>query len=381
MPVIVEQTSKTPSPRLITRNFNNLLHSNQNARPDNLQVSKRTVDQNDWEVLKFGSDIKNSDEDFKPKSSTSPNFRYKQNDTNTAVSSNDNKIFVNDDLKLSNVGSAVEERLTSAKKTFSSDSSKINRSNKEDSICEYNEFEMSPQINFPRRPRIEETALFKLRLEETEHSTWVQTPKKNEERKDIFVHPKFELIASQLPLYSISEDVNSPYFASSNSNIEPYFKKQGTPNKDGTDYKKDWTISNNNTEYQDNDISGDRQVWSGTIQTTTSLSENFFENANLDKLEQKLSQVIIKRTKRIELFENYLEEWEKKRQKELDNPVWKIERRAKPKTANCSPAKRTKKLAPNINLYIRSSHIFKTKEPVLSSRQTHRRRNTLASLQ
>ena len=217
----------------------------------------------------------------------------------------------------------------------------------------------------------------KLKLEEIDKHSHLQSPRKIEEKKELFVHPKFELIASRLPLQSISEDVNSPYFASSKSNIEPYFKRQSTPNKEENDWRKEWVTSNNNTEYQDNDISGDRQVYSGTIQTTTSLSENFLENANLDKLEQKLSQVMIKRSKRIVLFENYLNEWEKKRLDEFSSPKTRNNKNLKPKTANWSPIKRIKKTPPNINLYIRSSHIFQTKEPVLTSRQHAKRRSVV----
>jgi hypothetical protein len=133
----------------------------------------------------------------------------------------------------------------------------------------------------------------------------------NNAAKEQFYHPKFEFLTSQLPLHSISEDINSPYFASSPSNITAYVRRQSTPNKELSARTLDQKFSSN--DVSEELVSTDRNPFSKTIQTTTSVSDNFLETANIESLEQKLERIAKKRNKRIQIFENYLDQWEKEK--------------------------------------------------------------------
>lgn len=367
--LIRDHACKTPSPR--SWNFNNLIKSNQQFAIEKSHTP--TIKNSERICFKAESKGMTSEDYIKLKFSTSPNFRYKYVDQNTAVSSHENKVVVGDEFKMFQFCTTTEEK-PSSKQTDSESNRKT--SVKEDSICEYNELEWSPQFNLPRKLHIEERIDFRLRLEEVEPMPKQERPYKREERKEIFIHPKFELLASQLPLHSISEDVNSPNFASSNSNIGSYFNRNGTPKKIQTDVKHSEELSNN-TESQDHDASGEKHHCSGTIPTTTSVSENFIETANIENLENKLDRILSKRSKRIQIFENYLNEWENEKIKQMGE--WEAPRNAdfkslqqvdfakKSKTAASSPVK-SKKVA--AQLYVRPRGILQAWEPVLSKRQT-----------
>lgn len=112
-----------------------------------------------------------------------------------------------------------------------------------------------------------------------------------------------------MPLHSISEDVNSPYFASSPSNLTAYIRRQSTPNKDNSTKTYEPKFSTT-TELNEDAASVDRHLGGNTI---TSISDNDFENAPIDNLETKLNKIIEKRSKRIEIFKNYLIDWEKQK--------------------------------------------------------------------
>mmetsp|Transcript_29120 Transcript_29120/g.33305 ORF Transcript_29120/g.33305 Transcript_29120/m.33305 type:complete len:82 (-) Transcript_29120:229-474(-) len=79
-----------------------------------------------------------SEDYIKLKFSTSPNFRYKYVDQNTAVSSHENKVVVGGEFKMFQFCTTTEEK-PSSKQTDSESNRKT--SVKEDSICEYNELE------------------------------------------------------------------------------------------------------------------------------------------------------------------------------------------------------------------------------------------------
>lgn len=197
--------------------------------------------------------------------------------------------------------------------------------------------------------------------------------------KEQYYHPKFEFLTSQLPLHSISEDVNSPYFASSPSNITAYVRRQSTPNKELSVRTLDRKCSSE--DVSEELVGTDKNPFSKTIQTTTSVSDNFLETANIESLEQKLDRIAKKRNNRIQIFENYLDQWEKE----------KFDKRNSTKNAQTkkivSPKKktptsvRTKKLCkktlntvrpldsvPKIKNFSNLGLVLKTPKPVLSAR-------------
>lgn len=132
---------------------------------------------------------------------------------NTAVSSQENKIIITDEFRLSAFDLVEEEKMdTSAKED--------RESIKEDSLCEYRETESSPQFLTTSSPA-KETVIFGGHVIE-------------EEKEEPYVKSKFDFITAQLPLHSISEDVNSPYFASSPSNITGYVRRQSGPNQENS---------------------------------------------------------------------------------------------------------------------------------------------------
>jgi hypothetical protein len=208
-----------------------------------------------------------------------------------------------------------------------------------------------------------------------------------QEVKKTYTHPKFEFIAAQLPLHSISEDVNSPYFASSPSNITGYVRRQSTPNQNNS-CKYIEAKGSSNTESNEEDVSDIKNLGGGTIQTTTSVSDNFLENANIERLERKLNQIVRKRTKRIEIFENYLNEWEKEKLKKSDSfnkkpkVLVKTNQVSKSKSPPPKSAKKVKKATPSLyqgpksknsfsilNNLSSLSPVLQTPQPILSARK------------
>jgi hypothetical protein len=131
-----------------------------------------------------------------------------------------------------------------------------------------------------------------------------------EDDKEYDVHPKFEIITAQMPLHSISEDVNSPYFASSPSNLTVYVRSQCTPGKDHS-MKQFIPKFSNTTDMNEDSSSACKNLAGNTFHTITSISEKDLENTPVDTLESKLDNIMQKRAKRIETFENYLNDWEK----------------------------------------------------------------------
>ena len=164
----------------------------------------------------------------------------------------------------------------------------------------------------------------------------------------INVHPKFEFITAQLPLHSISEDVNSPYFASSPSNITAYVRRQSTPNKEDDTSKNYDRKSSPLTEV--NDGNSENKHGGNTGQTTTSLSDL---TGTLGDLAQD-GEIMKRRLKRIEIFENYLEEWEKQKfehsQKHMVKAKPKPKAKPRPK-AKPSPTPRKVKKSPMKKTY------------------------------
>lgn len=166
-------------------------------------------------------------------------------------------------------------------------------------------------INKPPTPKAE-NVLFTVKMTEEQIHKGEDIENPIEEEKKYF-HPKLEFIATQLPLDSISEDVNSPYFASSPSNVTAIVRRQSTPGKNKPDGVVEPKFSSTLDNNEQGDIMDKNLAGGGTFQTTTTVSDNFIENANLDTLEQKLEKIMNKRTRRIEVFESYLNEWEKEK--------------------------------------------------------------------
>ena len=336
-----EEVCKTPSPRASYHKFRELLKSNklvtdsekvntpkikdQENLPEPLTGSKLSYKTN-WET-----DVR--EEIFRPKQAMSPNLRYKETETqNEGSSSGDNKIVITDELKLSNFGSTNDEKGFSQKESYHS-SSKVG-SNKEDSIWEYKETDVFPLMKSP--PSKTDNILFSVKVPKNQQND--EKEEKLIEEEKLFVHPKLEIIASQLPLHSISEDANSPYFASSPSNITAYVWRQSTPNKAKSNNIFEPKFSST-TDNNDDAVSADKNFGcGGTFQTTTSVSDNFLENANIDSLESKLDKIMKKRSKRIEIFETYLNEWEKQKyNRGGDEP--KVKKMTKAKTEKKSVKK------------------------------------------
>lgn len=126
----------TPSPRSSFKRFRQLLKANNLVVSDKAHTPTLKIDEKD----EFGSGSKVSfrsnseaetrDEYFKPKHSLSPNLRYRQNENNTAVSSQEQKIIITDELKLSHEN--CESNKNDDSKEIIEDSEKA--SFKEDSI-------------------------------------------------------------------------------------------------------------------------------------------------------------------------------------------------------------------------------------------------------
>mmetsp|Transcript_13226 Transcript_13226/g.14854 ORF Transcript_13226/g.14854 Transcript_13226/m.14854 type:complete len:281 (+) Transcript_13226:330-1172(+) len=277
---------KTPSPRASYHKFRQLLKSN-NLVTDSVNLN--TPNCKDKKIYmeplteskvstKTNCETDMKEEIFRPKQKMSPNLRYKAIE-NEGISSGENKIIITDELKLSNFGSTNDEKIDSQKESYNS-SSKVG-SFKEDSICEYRENDIFPLMKSP--PAQTENILFSVKVPSGEENTDLEEEK-------IFVHPKLEFIASQLPLHSISEDANSPYFASSPSNMTSYARRQSTPNK----AKSNTMLEPKSSTTENEDAtSGDKNFGcGGTYQTTTDVSDNFLENANIDILETKLDKIM-----------------------------------------------------------------------------------------
>lgn len=227
--------------------------------------------------------------------STSPNLRYGNNGHLTADSSEENK--------LSNFGLVNNEQVS--QKESGNGSDKL-ISPREDSIWEYKD---TDSLLLKPTPKKLENLLFSVKIDEDRFRRAEEVNLITQNEKEYIVHPKLEFITAQLPLHSISEDVNSPYFASSPSNLTAYIRRQSTPNKENSTKTYEPKFSTT-TELNEDAASVDKHLGGNTI---TTISDNDFENAPIDNLETKLNKIMQKRAKRIEIFENYLNEWDKQK--------------------------------------------------------------------
>lgn len=421
LPVTEESTCQTPSPKASFNRFRQLVQNNHDFKVNKLSTP-HPVSKNKQNTDEESSELETKDEYYMQKLSLSPNLRYKQNE-NTAVSSNENKIMVTDEFKLSNFEAQRGEK-PSLPQCDLSKSSKKNSMN-QDSLCEYKDTDNShTKVGSPTLQQKQQKDKMTIQVDDGEDLLEEELPEEEaespegdneqtegeqsneqedypqpmEEHKVKFIHPKLEFISSHLPLHSISEDVNSPYFASSTSNFGSYVRRQSNSKKNSDGTKETKTYSN--IESPDPEISADRNLGQegGTVNTITSISDNFCENNNIDKLEQKLDRIVKKRNKRIELFESYLNDWEQKklsrnnRYQTVERPESKVEIKPEPKSeskpksvtrnmdkpraqakpSSITPVKKTsKKLKPNV--YMRPSGILKACTPVLSSRYNSKR--------
>jgi len=204
---------------------------------------------------------------------------------------------------------------------------------------EFPEADGFPLVKSP--PSQTENILFSVDIPEDQLKSREEIQDPAEEEK-LYVHSKLEFIATQLPLHSISEDANSPYFASSPSNITAYVRGPSVSYKAKSDIDLERKFSSP-TEYIDESNSGGKDDRGDVVRTTTSISENYIENANLNTLEMKLDKIMKKRTKRIQIFETYLNEWEKEKfDKGKENKSLKIDPKPSVKD-NKIPLKQGKK--------------------------------------
>jgi len=321
------------------------------------------------------------DQYYKPKVSMSPNLRYCQTPSNTVGMSADNKIMITEDLKVLEVEHNTEEKHISEKQSpkFSSRNSGNSVSIKEDSICEYQDSEGAPlAFNSPITQQDDVESPHTLEKEDQNFGNCIEMVENKQ--KDKCLHPKFEFLTSQLPLHSISEDVNSPYFASSPSNITAYVRRQSTSNKELSEKTVEAKFSSKTLWCDDVNNSKNN---GRTTQTFDSMSENFIENANIETLEQKLDRISKKRQNRIQVFENYLEQWEQEKyhtnqevlKKKKSNPVrveskYASQPKVKPKVQPRKPvlAKKRPMKTPSIKNVAALRPVLRTPKPVLTSK-------------
>lgn len=308
--------------------FRELLKSNNLVVDDNVNLNTPQTKEREFkQELLTGSKMStktNWDTDIKedilkPKFEISPNLRYRESEENNGHFSPDNKIIITDELKFSNYDSTIEVEQKEdfiQEGSLNEESQRESRTDsckweilKEDSLSECHEADRFPLTK--SAPAQTDLVLFSIKISEDQlrNEEDIKNPIKEEK---LYVSNKLDFIAAQLPLYSISEDVNSPYFASSPSNITTYMNGQTISNKAKSDINFEQKFSSP-TELNDESNSAEKNERGVTVQTTTSISENYIENANLDTLEMKLEKVMKKRSKRIAIFESYLNEWEKQK--------------------------------------------------------------------
>lgn len=293
-----EENCTNPSPRGSFQKFRELLKSNNLVVDDNEEKlsTPRMQHKNFTQNLLTGSKMStktNCDTDIKDdilisKLALSPNLRYRQWENNNDHSSLENKIIITDELKFSNYDSANEDSQKEESQRESGANSNKLETLKVDSLIEYKELDCFPLMKSP--PVQTDNILFSVKIPKDQFRNDEDINNPVEEEK-LYVHSKLEFVTAQLPLHSISEDVNSPYFASSPSNITAYVRGQGTSNKEKSDDDFEQKHSSP-SEINDEWNSGDKNEMGATVQTITSISDNYIENANLDTLEMKLEKIM-----------------------------------------------------------------------------------------
>jgi hypothetical protein len=116
--------------------------------------------------------------------------------------------------------------------------------------------------------------------------------------------------AAQMPLDSISEDINSSYFASSNSNMGSYINMQKTENISRSPLTKEGERNSGSSESQENYTNDKINNTVVPTHSTITISDNLTDNAPVDTLEQKLNKILQKRNKvrfTLAIFINYRE--------------------------------------------------------------------------
>lgn len=306
-----EDDFHTPSPKGSFHKFRELLKSNNLVSSPNRNDWGNEMGRNIFRERLTGSKLStktNCDTEIKedilrPKTNLSPNLRYKQSENHDGLSPS-NKVIITDELKFSNIDSSNEEKASSSEEIMKKDPSKegsqksVNQLAKklecimEDSLWELEESDI-PQPN--KSPKIKtDPILFSIKMTEDQikNGEDMENPLKEETK---YAVSKLGLLATQLPLDSISEDVNSPYFASSPSRMDSWaMALNSSSHAKEENYipeSKYTTVDKNDQAMAHEDKNLQRY---GTIQTATSVSENYIENANIDTLEQKLEKICLK---------------------------------------------------------------------------------------
>ena len=155
----------------------------------------------------------------------------------------------------------------------------------------------------------ENAVVFNIKIDDNQYADDVKCDRKNEDvTKQEYLDMKSRAYAAQMPLHSISEDINSPYFASSNSNIWSFSNTQKTPKSSQSPLVKENKLISGSGESQEID-QREKKLNEGHTQTTITISE-ITDSVTIDRLEKIRTKLHNKRSKLISVFETYLNKWD-----------------------------------------------------------------------
>lgn len=295
------------------------------------------------------------DGEFLPELSNSPNLRYKCSDYDAMMGSAEGQ-----NQKQSTIESSDQNKPSSAKKE---DSSQKNSSSPEgDSLVEYEE--TAEKQKERQSPEIKEKLTFKIKIDERQYEEDVIRSSMDAAKQE-YINMKSRAYTANMPLQCISEDINSPYFASSKSNINSFSNAQKTPKAATSSLTNEGKRNSGSGEGEFNETDNRPNKIDGLTQTT--FSDNVTESAPVDKLEKKLIKVAQKKNKLISVFETYLNEVDEHKQT-LTKTAKKVTK-TKPFVLGKSKSRHTSARRRNYKLpAVSKTPKFDILQPILSTR-------------
>lgn len=161
-----------------------------------------------------------------PELSNSPNLRYKEENYDMITGSLEKEYNKQSTVETSdNKNPSPKQQSPVSKMRHLNE---LSNSIKGDSIVEYectDEKELQNESDTEKYDNV----VFNIKIDENQYAEDVVRNSLLKDKQE-YINMKSRAYTAQMPLHSISEDINSPYFASSTSNIYSRSNRQKTPN-------------------------------------------------------------------------------------------------------------------------------------------------------